>query len=112
MINLGILLADPLDPPELAAARTWYQKAADAGDTDAMINLGNLLATNWTRPSCPGPHLVEKAADAGHTGAMFNLSCSQTTYTHPDSRRPKHGGHGLPKDRACGGGSALGRRSK
>ncbi len=44
MRNLGVLLADQLDPPELAEARTWYQKAAEAGDTSAVYYLGELYA--------------------------------------------------------------------
>ncbi|MGH3814167.1 MAG: hypothetical protein ACRDUV_17250, partial [Pseudonocardiaceae bacterium] len=32
MTNLGILLATRWEPPELASARAWYEKAAEAGD--------------------------------------------------------------------------------
>lgn len=41
MYNLGHLLAE-LDPPDLAGAQTWWKKAAEAGDTGAMSNLGVL----------------------------------------------------------------------
>ena len=71
--NLGVLLANQLDPPDLPGARTWYERAADAGNTDAANNLGVLLATCWTRRTCPGPHLVRTAADAGNTDAMLGL---------------------------------------
>ncbi|HKB31857.1 MAG TPA: hypothetical protein VKD26_13620, partial [Streptosporangiaceae bacterium] len=47
---LAVLLADRLDPPELAEARTWYTRAAEAGDTDAQFNLGRLLATRLDPP--------------------------------------------------------------
>jgi hypothetical protein len=44
MNNLGILLADWLEPPELAGARRWLQKAAEAGHTGAVYNMGVLCA--------------------------------------------------------------------
>jgi TPR repeat protein len=31
-------------PPELEAALHWFERAADAGDSKAADNLGNLLA--------------------------------------------------------------------
>ena len=58
MVGLGAVLALQ-DPPDLAAARHWWQQAADAGHTDAMLGLGVLaLAQCWWRqqqgkvPSC------------------------------------------------------------
>jgi TPR repeat protein len=42
--NLGLLLADLLDPPDLEAARGWYERAAQAGDSqarDALRQLGD-----------------------------------------------------------------------
>ena len=45
-----MLLADRLDPPELAEARTWWTKAAEAGHTDAQYNLGVLLADRLDPP--------------------------------------------------------------
>ena len=58
MYNLGVLLDDS-DPGQ---ARHWYEKAAEAGHADAMINLGVLLqtvtrsrpATGMRRPPRPG----------------------------------------------------------
>jgi TPR repeat protein len=44
MLGLGYLLANQLEPPDLAEARRWYQKAADAGDPRAVYSLGALWA--------------------------------------------------------------------
>ena len=35
-------LETKIDPPDLDGARDWYQRAADAGNTDAMLSLGSL----------------------------------------------------------------------
>ena len=37
-------------PPPAAADPRWYQRAADAGDTDAMVNLGTLWLI-WVSPT-------------------------------------------------------------
>ena len=50
MNNLGHPARHQLDPPELDEARTWYEKAADAGHTGAMNNLGTLLADQLDPP--------------------------------------------------------------
>ena len=51
MNNLGVLLQDS-DPDQ---ARDWYERAAQAGDATAMINLGLLLRTaTRTRPATGG----------------------------------------------------------
>ena len=42
MVNLGSLLANRINPPDLDGARNWYQRAADVGHTEAMHNLGIL----------------------------------------------------------------------
>ena len=85
MCNLGVVLSDRLDPPDLDAARHWYQQAADAGDTGGMYNLGYLLADRLDPPDLDaarhwyqqaadaGRQWYQQAADAGHSGAMFNL---------------------------------------
>jgi hypothetical protein len=44
MFNLGVLFASKLDPPQLDEARTWYERAADAGHTGAMCALEGPLA--------------------------------------------------------------------
>jgi integrase len=55
MYNLGVLLANQWDPPELDQARIWWEKAADAGVTKAIYNLGALLADRWDPPSWTRP---------------------------------------------------------
>ena len=74
MVNLGVLLADRLDPPDLDGAQAWYRRAADAGNTDAMVNLGVLLADRLDPPDLDGAQAwYRRAADAGNTDAMVNL---------------------------------------
>jgi hypothetical protein len=50
MYNLGVLLANQWDPPQLDQARTWWEKAADAETTSAMYNLSLLQANRWDPP--------------------------------------------------------------
>ena len=38
-----------LEPPDLDGARIWYRRAAEADSTDAMLNLGHLLANRSSR---------------------------------------------------------------
>ncbi len=74
MLRLGILLADRVDPPELAEARTWFTKAADAGNPTAMPNLGVLLAYRMDPPELAEARTwFTRAAEGGDTDAMLNL---------------------------------------
>lgn len=55
----------------------WFQKAADAGDKDAMFNLGLLYEQGWD--ACPADyskayHLFLKGSDAGDTEAMYKAA--------------------------------------
>ena len=69
-----VLLADDMDPTELDQVRGWYQKAAEAGDTDAMIVLGVLLADRVDPPELDQARgWWQKAAEAGDTDAMYDL---------------------------------------
>jgi TPR repeat protein len=66
MYNLGVLLANQWDPPELDQARIWWEKAADGGNTNAMYNLGLLLANQWDPPQLDqAPHLVREGRKEG-----------------------------------------------
>jgi hypothetical protein len=49
--SLGSLLANVLDPPDLAGARRWWLQAAEAGHTGAADNLQDLtvLSTDVSR---------------------------------------------------------------
>jgi tetratricopeptide (TPR) repeat protein len=49
----------------------WYRKLADAGDAEAMFNLGALLAEQGKNDQAE--QWYRKAADAGNADAMFNL---------------------------------------
>jgi TPR repeat protein len=71
MYNLGILLAAFWEPPDLPAARDWYTKAAAAGHTKAMSDLGR---TSFDEGDLPAARdWFTKAAAAGDTTAMTNL---------------------------------------
>lgn len=65
---------DRAESPDLPTARRWLERAAAAGDTGAMTNLGALLATRWDPPELAEARTwYEKAAAAGDTDAMMNL---------------------------------------
>ncbi|MFD7915178.1 hypothetical protein ACFV30_31410 [Streptomyces sp. NPDC059752] len=49
MLLLGGSLANQ-EPLDLAEARRWMEEAAQAGHTNAMFNLGLLLANRWEPP--------------------------------------------------------------
>jgi tetratricopeptide (TPR) repeat protein len=71
-------------PPDLDGALTWYERAATAGHTDAMVKLGALLARQ-DPPDLDGAHTwYERAATAGHTDAMVNLGALLEGQDPPD----------------------------
>ena len=73
--NLGVLLADRLEPPEVAAAVTWYAKAAEAGHPGAQHSLGALLADRLEPPEVEAARSwYTMAAEAGHTAAQYDLA--------------------------------------
>jgi TPR repeat protein len=75
MFNLGLLLANRLDPPDLDEARRWYLRAAQAGDADAMFNLGVLLEDRLDWPDlAEARRWYLRAAGAGHANAARRLS--------------------------------------
>jgi len=85
MTNLGALLATRCDPPDLPAARTLWEKAANAGNIEAMYKLGSLLATRWDPPDLNAARSwLEKAAKAGHTGARELLKLLPPPSDPPD----------------------------
>jgi TPR repeat protein len=59
MNHLAALLADSGDPVQ---ARQWWQRAAKAGDTDAMYNLGILLSDS---DPVQARRWYQRAAEAG-----------------------------------------------
>jgi len=56
---------------KMEQAVQWFRKAADAGDADAMNNLGALLAEQGKKEQAA--QWFRKAADAGDAAAMNNL---------------------------------------
>lgn len=73
MVELGDLLSGK-EPPDLEGARHWYEQAAGAGNTDAMNNLGHLLAYRLDPPNTDGArYWLAEAASAGDTDAMVRL---------------------------------------
>jgi TPR repeat protein len=72
--NLGVLLADCLNPPDLAEARRWWTLAAEAGHTEAQLSLGMLLANRLDPPDlAEARRWWTLAAEAGHTEAQLSL---------------------------------------
>jgi TPR repeat protein len=64
-----------LDPPEVAEARAWLTRAAEAGSTRAKYDLGVLLATRLDPPELAMARTwLAKAAEAGHAGARDALA--------------------------------------
>jgi TPR repeat protein len=65
------------------------EKAATAGNTDAMYNLGLLLATQLNPPDimAGARRWLEKAATAGHTEAMRNLAYLLSDHTNPPDEK-------------------------
>ncbi len=62
-----MLLATQMEPPELETARGWYEQAAKAGDTGAMVNLGYLLTLQVEPPEpVVARRWLKKAAKAGN----------------------------------------------
>jgi TPR repeat protein len=84
MHHLGTLCAAST-PPDLEAARRWYEQAADAGDGGAMHHLGTLCAASTPPDLEAARRWYERAADAGHSEAMYCLgSLSLRSVKSPD----------------------------
>ena len=59
---------------ERGQARAWFQKAADAGHTMAMVRLGNLLKrTTPDGNPAEAVHWFRRAADLGNASGMINM---------------------------------------
>jgi TPR repeat protein len=93
MINLGSLLTYEVDPPDLDAARHWFEQAAATGHTSAMYNLGILLAYEVDPPNLDAArHWWEQAAAAGDALAMnqLGLILEDRTDSPPDLDGARH----------------------
>src|ERR1700678_258364 len=76
MYNLGVQCeAGQGVSQDYAKAREWYQKAADAGDANAMSSLGVLYEKGQgvAQDHSKAREWYQKAADAGYPSAMNNL---------------------------------------
>jgi TPR repeat protein len=69
-------VVEPTD--DVLDTESWLRREAEAGDTDAMNNLGNLLRERG-HPDEAEPWL-RRAAGNGHVGAIYNLGvlCAET----------------------------------
>lgn len=78
-------------PADLVEARHWFERAAEAGLTEAQAALAEMQVNGRGGPAAPDAarHWFETAAKAGHTGAMFALGALHA------------GGHGLPENPAA-----------
>ena len=63
-------------PQDYSKARKWFEEAAVAGDTEAMINLGRLYEQGLGVAQDYGKALewFRKAVEAGNGDAMINLA--------------------------------------
>ena len=76
---------------DVAGARAWFTRAAEAGIPDAQVALAEMMVNGRGGPADPRAAiaLFEKAAAQGHSGAMFALGAMHS------------GGHNLPIDRVA-----------
>ena len=58
---------------DLDAERCRWEREADAGDSDAMVELGALYATSQPPDLDAARHWFKRAADAGDGDAMFKV---------------------------------------
>jgi TPR repeat protein len=60
---------------DATGALSWFRRAADAGDIDALNMVGRCLDNGWGTAEDPGAAAVcyQRAADAGHAWAQYNL---------------------------------------
>ena len=81
----------PEAPADLKEKRSQWQRAAEAGDSEAMNSLG-ILYSQWAET----PHLeaarrwFERAADAGNGHAMSNLGALYSGLQQPDVDVARH----------------------
>ena len=89
MNELGCLF-ERANPPEAEIARRWFERAAEAGNPDAMVNLGAYYAEDVDPPDLDGArHWYEKAAGLGNAGAMYNLGVLCLRADPPDVTRAR-----------------------
>jgi TPR repeat protein len=81
-----------MQPPDLDAARHWYERAADAGNSDAMKDLGYLYAWLMEPPDLDAAcHWYERAADVGNPKPCASWYLYAERMQPPISRPPVTG---------------------
>ena len=70
-----MLLAGTGLAADAAGAFSWFQRAADAGDIDAINMIGRCLDNGWGTAEDPGAAAAhyQRAAEAGYAWAQYNL---------------------------------------
>lgn len=76
--------SERVNSPELVEARRWYETAAATGRTEAMVNLGHLLAASDPPDLNRARHWYENAAALGDTEAMVGLGHLLAALDPPD----------------------------
>ena len=80
----------------LVEAESWYRRAAEVGDVDAMVNLGDLLKERGESAEAELWH--RRAAEAGHIASMHTLgnllyskgdTAEAETWWSPGRRKPE-----------------------
>jgi TPR repeat protein len=75
-----------LSPPDLGQARHWYEKAAEAGEANAMVNLGLMLADHRDPADLDveqARHWFHRVAEVGNTKAMVWLGSLLVQHVEP-----------------------------
>ncbi|WP_161807987.1 tetratricopeptide repeat protein [Mycobacterium intracellulare] len=82
MFNLGVLFADHQDAEDLPAARKWYEKAAAAGDVNAMVNSESCWPLGGTRRTRRPPAACTSGRRPRETSTRWStLECYLPTYS-------------------------------
>jgi TPR repeat protein len=86
MTSLAWLLAEVCDPPDVARAREWAEKAADSGHSDAMGWLGfSYLRITQPPDLATARSWYERAADTGDIDNMYNLGMFLAEFGGPST---------------------------
>ncbi len=87
----GTMLKDGvgLPSPDLAAAASWYTRAAESGYADAQLNLGYMMyhGIGRAKDANGGVYWYRKAAEQGVAAAQYNLGKVMWDGTGTDKNR-------------------------
>jgi TPR repeat protein len=73
MVVLGVIAVTECDPPDTGRARSWWEKAAEAGNAGAMVNLALLAESSDLADLAEARRWFERAAELGEPSAMMQL---------------------------------------